>query len=100
MLEKFRQQFPISEDEALFIRQVTEEKASDTGIRATVLSHHGDSIFLGEVFRKQVKSMIQARYGELGRYEELTDGKYNDDGAIFDIMAVTVIAQQAGEAYY
>lgn len=100
MIEKFRQQFPISEEEALFIRQVTEEKASDTGIRATVLSHRGDPIFLGEVFRKQVKSMIQARYGELGRYEELTDDKYTDDGAIFDMMAVTVIGQQAGAALY
>ena len=100
MLEKFRQQFPISEDEALFIRQVTEEKARDTDIRATVLSHHGDPIFLGEVFRKQVKAMIQTRYVELGRYEELTDEKYTDDGAIFDIMAVTVIGQQAGAVHY
>ena len=100
MLEKFRQQFPISEDEALFIRQVTEEKARETDIRATVLSHHGDPIFLGEVFRKQVKAMIQTRYVELGRYEELTDEKYTDDGAIFDIMAVTVIGQQAGAVHY
>ena len=100
MLEKFRQQFPISDEEALFIRQVTEEKASDPGIRATVLSHHGDPVFLGEVFRKQVKAMIQTRYNELGRYDELTDEKYTDDGAIFDIMAVTVIEPQAGAAHY
>lgn len=99
MLDKFRQQFPISEEEALFIRQVTEEKAKDVGIRATVTSHQGDPIFLGEVFRKQVKTLIQTRYGELGRYDELTDEKYTDDGAIFDIMAVTVIGQHMGAAW-
>ena len=95
MLDKFRQQFPISEEEALFIRQVTEEKARDPGIRTTVLGHQGDPIYLGDVFRRQVKVMIQTRYGELGRYDELTDEKYTDDGAIFDIMAVTVIGQHS-----
>ena len=93
MLDKFRLQFPISEEEALFIRQVTEEKVKDVGIRATVLIHQSDPIFLGDVFRKQIKSLIQKRYEELGRYDELIDQKYVDDGAIFDIMAVTVIGQ-------
>lgn len=91
MLTKFREDYQISEEEALYIKQVTEEKAVDMGIRTTVLAHRDDSIFLGDVFQEQVKQLIQGRYGELGRYEELTDGKYTDDGAIFDIMAVTVI---------
>ncbi len=36
--------------------------------------------------------LIQDRYSELGRYGELVDPKYADEGAIFDLMAVTVIA--------
>ena len=35
--------------------------------------------------------MIRDAYNKRARYEELTDPKYTDDGAIFDIMAVTVI---------
>jgi type I restriction enzyme R subunit len=35
--------------------------------------------------------MIQDAYSDRGRYEELIDPKYTDDGAIFDIMAMTVI---------
>ncbi|MBS1208782.1 MAG: putative Type restriction-modification system, site-specific deoxyribonuclease [Proteobacteria bacterium] len=94
MLARFRDQFNISEEEALFIRQVTEEKAADPTIRATVLAHREDAIFLGETFKSQVRQMIQDRYGDMGRFEELTDEKYTDDGAIFDIMAVTVIQHQ------
>jgi len=30
-------------------------------------------------------------YNDRGRYEELSDVKYTDQGGIFDIMAVTVI---------
>lgn len=93
MLAKFREDYQISEEEALFIRQVTEEKAADEGIKITVLTHRDDPIFLGDVFQVQVKQMIENRYGELGRYEELTDERYTDNGAIFDIMAVTVIQQ-------
>jgi len=41
----------------------------------------------------QVNGLIQAAYAERGRYDELTEPKYTDPGAIFDIMAVTVIHQ-------
>lgn len=95
MLAKFREDYQISEEEALFIRQVTEEKAADEDIKANVLTHRDDAIFLEDVFQKQVREMIQGRYGELGRYDELVDQKYTDQGAIFDLMAVTVIQQHA-----
>lgn len=95
MLEKFRETYQISEEEALFIKQVTEEKAVDEDIRSTVLAHRDDSIFLDDIFQKQVRGFIQGRYGELGRYDELVDKKYTDQGAIFDLMAVTVIQQHA-----
>lgn len=68
-------------------------------IRVTVQTHRDDEIFLGDVFQKQVKELIQLRYGELGRYEELIDEKYVDDGAIFDTMAFTVIGQHASQPY-
>jgi type I restriction enzyme, R subunit len=45
-----------------------------------------------------VNGEIQTAYEERGRYEELADLKYIDPGAIFDIMAFTVIRQNLYES--
>ncbi|MCF8199001.1 MAG: DEAD/DEAH box helicase family protein [Sulfuritalea sp.] len=92
MIEEIRTQFEITEEEALYIKEVTEEKAADQQIRSTVMDHRDDGIYLSGTFREQVNQGIQDRYTTLGRYEELADRKYTDDGAIFDIMAMTVIS--------
>lgn len=91
MIAQFLEQYQITEEEALVIRQVTEEKVGDSSIRATVLAHSDDAIYLEDTYRGQINQMIRGRYGELGRYEDLVDGRYIDDGAIFDSMAITVI---------
>ncbi len=91
MIARICAEFVISDEEALFIRQVTEEKSADTNLRAIADTHRNDPIFVTGLFRQQVRSLIQDRYNYLGRYEELTDHKYTDEGAIFDIMAVTVV---------
>ncbi len=91
MIAQIRASVTISDEEALLIRQVTEEKTADDEIRATVQAHRDNSIFLQETFKDRVDGMIQNRYQDLGRIDELADPKYIDQGAIFDIMAVTVI---------
>ena len=91
MIAEIQARFDISDEEALYIRQVTEEKAADPVIRSTVADHRDDSIYLEGAYRGQVNGEIQAAYDERGRYEELSDLKYTDTGGIFDIMAVTVI---------
>jgi len=91
MIADLRTKFAISDEEALFIREVTEEKAADPAIRTTVHTHRHDLLFLESAYRLQVKGEINHSYSERGRYEELADVKYTDTGGIFDIMAVTVI---------
>ena len=91
MIEQIRQQFPISDEEALYIREVTEEKMHDEGIIATVTTHKDDEPYLFDTYSVEVNGTIQDAYEERGRYEELADPKYIDRGAIFDIMALTVI---------
>ncbi len=81
----------ISDGEALYIRQVTEEKIADQAIRATVQNHRNDQIYLDGPYRGQVNGDIQLTYDAHGRYNELRAPKYIDTGGIFDIMAVTVI---------
>jgi type I restriction enzyme R subunit len=91
MITEIRSKFDISEEEALYIKQVTEEKIADPDIRATVQTHRDDLVYLEGPYRGQVNNEIQEAYDDRGRYEELIDPKYTETGGIFDIMAVTVI---------
>ena len=94
MIDEIRTKYAITDEEALYIKQVTEEKSADLTIRATVTAHRDDRVFLEGAYRGQVNGEIQTAYDERGRYEELADLKYTDTGGIFDIMAVTVIQTQ------
>lgn len=91
MIAEIQAKFDISDEEALYIKQVTEEKAADPDIRSTVQAHRADIVYLEGAYRGQVNGEIQDTYDGLARYEELSDPKYTETGGIFDIMAVTVI---------
>jgi len=91
MIAEIRKKFEINDEEALYIKQVTEEKAADPAIHTTVQAHREDRVYLDGAYRGQVNGEIQNTYNSLARYEELSDPKYTDIGGIFDIMAVTVI---------
>ena len=91
MIAEIRAKFNISDEEALYIKQVTAEKSADPLIQTTVRAHREDHLYLEGSYRSQVNGEIQTAYDVRGRYEELADPKYTDTGGIFDIMAVTVI---------
>lgn len=91
MIARIQDKYDISDEEALYIRQVTEEKSADPEIHSTVLAHRADIVYLEGAYRGQVNGEIQNIYDGLARYEELSDSKYTETGGIFDIMAVTVI---------
>jgi type I restriction enzyme R subunit len=91
MIATIRARFDITDEEALYIKEVTEEKAEDTVIRSTVRAHRDDRVYLEGAYQEQVNAQIQDAYDVRGRYNELADIKYIDTGGIFDIMAVTVI---------
>jgi type I restriction enzyme, R subunit len=65
----------ISDEEALYIKEVTEEKATDPVIHSTVTTHREDRVYLEGAYRGQVNGEIQTAYNERGRYEELSDLK-------------------------
>lgn len=91
MIAKIRETFDISDEEALHIREVSEEKLEDESIRQTIAAHKTDLSFLENIFKGQINSSIQDAYAVRDLFEQLTDPKYTDRGAIFDIMAFTVI---------
>lgn len=91
MIEEIQTRFDISDEEALYIKQVTEQKAADPAIRSTVEAHRNNRFYLEGPYRGRVNGEIQVSYNDLARYDELADPKYTETGGIFDIMAVTVI---------
>lgn len=98
VIDQIRAKFDITDEEALYIKQVTDEKIADPTIRSTVESHRDNRIYLEGPYRGQVNGDIQTTYDERGRYDELADPKYTDVGGIFDIMAVTVIQSHLSHA--
>lgn len=96
VIAQIRDKFNISDEEALYIKQVTEEKAADPVIHSVVLDNRDNRVFLEGPYREQVDGEIQLAYDERGRYEELADPKYTGTGGIFDIMSVTVIQHHLG----
>ncbi len=91
MIARISETYDISESEALHIREVSEEKIADESIQQTIVAHREDGAFLGTVYKGQVNGDIQEAYVLRELYEQLGDPKYTDPGAIFDIMAFTVI---------
>jgi type I restriction enzyme R subunit len=91
MISEIKARFTIADEEALYIKQVTEEKSADPVIRSTVHAHRDDLLYLEGAYHGRVKDEIKESYDELERYDDLSDPKYTDTGGIFDIMSVTVI---------
>ena len=98
VIAQIRAKFDITDEEALYIKQVTDQKIADPAIRTTVHAHRDDRIYLEGPYRGQVNGEIQTTYDAHGRYDELADPKYTDTGGIFDLMAVTVIQTHLSEA--
>ena len=57
-----RATYDISDEEALYIKQVTEEKIADPAIRSTVQAHREDLVYLEGPYRGQVNGDIQTTY--------------------------------------
>ena len=91
MIERLRLKFQISDEEALIIRDVLDEKTGDTVIGADVTAHRTDQIYLDGALKKQVNGVIQAAYVTRDRIDEIGDPKYFEPGGIFDFMAYSVI---------
>ncbi|NWH04035.1 DEAD/DEAH box helicase family protein [Desulfobacter latus] len=90
-IDAITEKFRISNEEALIIREVTEEKMKDETILNTIRIHKEDVVYIKDTYRETIDRRIKEAYEKKNRFEALWDPKYIDDGAIFDIMTFTVI---------
>lgn len=91
VMADLRQLYQISDNEALLIREVTESKIEDNGIRIEVERNRANHLYLSGPYRKQMNNDIQESYNERGHSDELGDQRYVGAGGIFDFMAITII---------
>lgn len=91
MIEKLRLKYQISDEEALVIRDVLEEKTRDVEIAENVTVHRTDVIYLDGPLKTQINGEIQSAYVTRDRLDEIGDPKYFEAGGIFDFMAYAVI---------
>ncbi len=54
MIAEIQSRFAITDEEALYIKEVTEEKTKDPAIRTTVRAHKNDRVYLDGPFQGQV----------------------------------------------
>lgn len=90
-IDEIREKFSISDEEALIIRQVCEQKQADQTILQTIRLNKDRTSFLNSVYKQQIRESIEQSYIAMGHDEELYRDEYVDDGAIFDMMANSVL---------
>ncbi len=90
-IDGIKERYPISDEEALIIREVCEEKQADETILLTIQRNKDRHHFLNEVYKPQIRLSIEQAYSQRGHNDEIYEDKYTDDGAIFDMMAHSVL---------
>lgn len=95
-IDDIKEKYPISDEEALIIREVCEEKQSDETILLTIQRNKDRNHFLNEVYKPQIRQSIEQAYSQRGHDDEIYDDKYADNGAIFDMMAHSVLTYGLG----
>jgi len=87
-----KERYSISDEEALIIREVCEERQQDKILLADIISNKDRPLFLKDTLKPRIRASIKHAYENREHFNEVYEDKYIDDGAIFDMMANTVMA--------
>ena len=99
-IDEIKERYPISDEEALIIREVCEEKQADETILLTIQRNKDKTNFLNDVYKPQIRQSIEQAYSQRGHDDEIYEDKYTDDGAIFDMMAHSVLVYGLSQSVY
>lgn len=99
-IDEIKDKYPISDEEALIIREVCEEKQADNTILLTIQRNKDRTRFLNDVYKPQIRQSIEQAYSQRGHDDEIYEDKYTDDGAIFDMMAHNVLVYGLSQSGY
>jgi len=94
MIDSLKQKFTISDEEAIIIKEVCEEKLQDEEILSTIHSNQDDLDYLRTYFSSELRESIVDSYVARNLEDRIMDEIYDDNGAILDAMTGMVISHE------
>jgi type I restriction enzyme R subunit len=94
MIDELKEKFPISEEEAIIIKEVCEEKLKDEEIVSTITNNKDDLDYLRPHFSVELRSSIVNSYVERDMEDRIMDDMYDVRGGILDAMTGMVITNE------
>ena len=91
MIGSLKEKFPISDEEAIIIKEVCEEKLEDEEIINTIHNNQDDLDYLHTYFSSELRESIVDSYVARDLEDRIMDSLYDDKGAILDAMTGMVI---------
>lgn len=94
MLKDLKEQYQISDQEAIIIREICEEKLHDESITTIIHNNQDDEDYLRFYFSDELRVSIVESYENRGLDERVMEEIYDAKGAILDTMTGTIISQE------
>jgi type I restriction enzyme R subunit len=91
MLDDLKEKFEISDEEAIIIREICEEKLHDEELITTIHNNQNDEDYLKVHFSSELRESIVISYIKRDLEDRIMDDIYDGKGAILDAMAGMVI---------
>lgn len=92
------EKFPISEDEALLIREICTEVSNNYEIKEKVLANNSNENYLKTSARPRVTSEVKQGYIKRNKIDKLEEDVYKGQGGIISLMGRTIINTILGRA--
>jgi len=93
MIVMLKKTYAISEEEAIVIREICEEKLDDKDIVDEITRHKKDEDYLRSYFSETLRHSIVNSYVNRDLEERIMDDIYDKEGAILDTMTGSIIRQ-------
>jgi type I restriction enzyme, R subunit len=90
-IEEIKQQFQISDEDAIVITEICEEVSNKPEIKQPIIENRNDLIYLRNSAKPRIKSEITSNFIRREMYEKLTEPIYVDNGGIISLMGEVVI---------
>lgn len=90
-LKGIQERFPISDDEALVIREICTEVSNNYEVKERIIANRDNEDYLNQTARPKVRQEITGAYLRRDLWQKLEDPMYTERGGIISLMGRAVI---------